>query len=102
VITAALRWLLVLPPVVPAAVYLAAFSPPSMDMTLTERYVGIGMIILFFVLLPIAAAIEFAALRRALPILVREPGTRTIGNIVCVAVGISFLALAIGVVLQVK
>jgi hypothetical protein len=99
-ITAALRWLLVLPPVVPVAVYLAAFSDRIVDMTLTERYFGLAAMILFFLLLPIAAAIEIAALSRVLLILAREPSSRTVGNIACATVGIAFLALAAGVVVQ--
>jgi len=90
----ALRWQLALPPLLPAAVFMATIAAFQGD-TLTDRYYSIGTYVLFYVLLPIAVAFEAVALRRALPILIAHPAARTVASILCAAIGIAFLALSI-------
>ncbi len=93
--TTPLRWQLLLPPVLPAAAFLAAIHAFDEQGTVTDRHNSIGMLILLFFLLPIAAAVEMGALGKALPILFKDPKSRSVGNVLCVAVGISFLACCI-------
>jgi hypothetical protein len=92
VLTSALRLQLLLPPVVPLTAFLAVIYLFDSQGSVSDRHSSIGMLILLFVLLPMAAAVEIGALRKAVPILVRNPESRTVASVLSALVGIAFLA----------
>jgi hypothetical protein len=99
VLTPSVRWQLLLPPVVSAIALLGYIYAFDSQGTISERHSSIGMTILLFIVVSMAAAVEIGALRRVLPRLVKEPNSRSVGSVLCVSVAVAFLALVVWMVI---
>jgi hypothetical protein len=89
-----LRMQLVLTPILPAILFAAMIK--ALDdyfaWSMSDRYWAISLHVAFWVVLPIAIALEVLGLKEAVSLLVRDRASRNAGAVLCAFIGTLFLA----------
>jgi hypothetical protein len=96
-ITPALRWSLVLPPLVPIAIVLATYGAGAAGHKWNVHGDLLGMFFWLLTSLVLGGVVVILALLKAVPTIARHREARTPGNVACAGIGLAFVLGCLGV-----
>jgi hypothetical protein len=90
-LTPALRWSLILPPLVPIVIVLATYGAEAAGHKWNVHGDLLGVFFWLLASLVLGGVVEILALIKAVPTIARHREARTVGNVACTGIGLAFV-----------